>query len=289
MARRALCLGVLTVSIAACVEGDPAAPGDTEIDLDAEVVTESPDAAPDTPAPAPDAAPAPPDAAPEPSLQMVLVPAGPFWMGCAQGDNTCRFDAYPGRTVELSAFEIDVHETTQAEWAACVEAGACPLPQAHYTPEATPRAAVRNITWAQAAAYCAWRGARLPTEAEWEKAARGADARHFPWGEDAPTCETAAFKPCNQDPVVGMHPTGATPLAIEDLAGGVWEFTADWYASSYAGLPSTDPTGPASGAMRVMRGGGFRSDAWALRADTRVVADPALNYDDAGFRCARTP
>jgi formylglycine-generating enzyme required for sulfatase activity len=219
---------------------------------------------------------------------MVVVPAGAFFMGCDPArDATCRFDELPGRMVELSGFAIDRQEVTQADWAACMAATICAAPDAHFSPLTTPDAPVRDVVWAEADAYCAWRGKRLPSEAQWEKAARGDDARTYPWGETPPTCVLALFDACAGEPEVGTHPAGRSSSGAEDMAGGVWEWVADRYGSGYDGLPAEEPLGPSEGANRVIRGGSYRSSAWTMRASTRAAADPGVAYDDVGFRCAR--
>ncbi|MCA9973975.1 MAG: SUMF1/EgtB/PvdO family nonheme iron enzyme, partial [Anaerolineales bacterium] len=153
---------------------------------------------------------------------------------------------------------------------------------------------VTHVTWDDAAAYCAWRGARLPTEAEWEYAARGPENFLYPWGS-----ERGAVPPANvingSAPVaVGSFPAAESPFGIEDMAGNVWEWTADFYApDAYAAAAASSPTGPASGTQRVLRGGGFRQlDITGLdefRTTHRRAELPAHAGDDVGFRCALTP
>lgn len=221
--------------------------------------------------------------------EMVDVPAGDFWMGCNEEvDTNCDDDEKPGRTVTLSAFEIDVTEVTQDQYAACVAAGDCPEPACPWDCERTDYPA-SCLTFAAANAYCAWAGKRLPTEAEWEKAARGEDGLKYPWGNDEPTCDLANMGGCGDVAApVGSVPDGASPYGVLDMAGNMVEYVSDWYiATYYATAPAVDPTGPASGSRFGGRGGGFRSDANYQRTSKRDVYDPPDQGAALGFRCAR--
>ncbi|MBK7860665.1 MAG: SUMF1/EgtB/PvdO family nonheme iron enzyme [Archangiaceae bacterium] len=218
---------------------------------------------------------------------MVHVPAGAFQMGSASGDA----DEAPAHMVTLSAFDIDTTEVTQGAYAECVTASACTAPSSAYEP--TTRAAwpVVSVSWAQAQAYCAFRAKRLPTEAEWEKAARGTDGRSYPWGNGAATCALANTQGCSDagaEPV-GMHPGGASPYGALDLAGNVWEWTADWYSATwYASAPSIDPQGPDAGTYRAYRGGSAGNDATLARSSNRASTySPAVGGSGLGFRCVR--
>ena len=246
-------------------------------------------------APGVDGAAASTDGAPGPvdggavSSRLVVVPAGAFMQGCNQRiDVDCRLDELPYRSVTLAAFSIDRAEATQAEWARCVSAGACTTPWAWYDPRKTPHQPVRSVSWHQAVAYCAWQGRRLPTEAEWEKAARGGDGRKFPWGSTAPGCGQANFDVCGGAVVdSGVLLSGASPSGALDMSGNVSEWVGDYYDRNYYSVaPAVDPRGPAMGSARVARGGGYSSSSGQLRASARMMGDPAAAYDAIGLRCA---
>ena len=235
------------------------------------------------------------------TIKMVPVPAGPFQMGCNEAvDGDCDSDELPYHEVTLDAYEIDETEVTVAAYAACVQAGACAEPDTGYNGcnwGAADRAEhpVNCVDWGQAGAYCAWAGKRLPTEAEWEKAARGTDGRRYPWGNATASCDFAVMYDggvgCGTGTTwpVGSKPAGASPCGALDMAGNVWEWVADRYDSGYyASSPETNPQGPSSGSDRVGRGGGFGYDAAALRVSNRDYAPPGYAGGGLGFRCARS-
>jgi serine/threonine-protein kinase len=221
-------------------------------------------------------------------------------MGCdPERDAACVTDELPAHAVELSAFDLDLTEVTQQQYAACVDAAACPVPDdtqtcyAKWDPVVLAEHPVVCVDHAAATAYCAWVGRALPTEAQWEAAARGPAAWLYPWGDVAPACELANYGPSAMDCVgattpVGAYPSGASPFGALDLAGNVWEWTADWYGpSSYREGPFVDPVGAASGSARVLRGGGFTSPEAFLRATARDGARaPWKTARNVGFRCA---
>jgi formylglycine-generating enzyme required for sulfatase activity len=223
---------------------------------------------------------------------MVRVDAGAFTMG--GGDEA---DERPAHRVFVAEFAIDRDEVTREKYAACVRAGACAAPSPANDGDADAAVAVTGVRWIDADAYCRFAGKRLPTEAEWEKAARGTDGRAYPWGND-PDCARANFGnfegegrcPRNPGRVVapGRYPSGASPYGARDLAGNVWEWTADWYAPDYyARSPARDPRGPARGTTRVVRGGACCSMFGLPRAANRLAFPPDYRDIDIGFRCAR--
>lgn len=240
------------------------------------------------------------DDAGRPADDMIEVPAGPFTMGCAgpPDDQLCYPDEQQ-HEVTVSAFELDRREVTQQAYALCVADGACPEPASIYhDPLAHPNWPAVAIDFPMASAYCEWLGKRLPTEAEWEKAARGgSDLRVYPWGNTVPVCGVHAVYAsgdCTADPApVGSLPAGMGPYGHDDLAGNVWEWVNDWYDSAYYEMsPSDDPQGPASGTQKILRGGGFQSgDARFLRVSNRnnvLPDDTSARAPTHGVRCARS-
>jgi formylglycine-generating enzyme required for sulfatase activity len=211
--------------------------------------------------------------------------------------------------VTLDAFYLDLYEVSNAQYQACVAAGACTSPRqngsatraAYHDDPAFADYPVIWVGWDQAGAYCAWRGARLPTEAEWEKAARGTDARLYPWGNAFEAgagnfcdlnCEEPWANPAFDDGYadtapVGSYLPGLSPYGVYDMGGNVNEWVADRYQSDYYSIsPDENPPGPDTGARRVIRGGSFHTPAQGLRATARPLSDPAA--DHIGFRCARS-
>lgn len=231
-------------------------------------------------------------------VQMALVPAGPFLMG----NNFGAEEERPEHTVTLGNFYIDLYEVTNALYAACVQAGVCHPPvqlnsATHPIYYDNPEFAdypVIYVTWSMAQEYCTWRGGRLPTEAEWEKAARGTDGRLFPWGMEA-NCQFANFwESGGQCPGevtrVGSYPLGVSPFGLFDMAGNVWEWVMDWFDTKYyAQSPTENPTGPESGVHRVVRGGAWHGSVNQIRTTTRGRNLPDQGYNYVGFRCVRLP
>jgi serine/threonine-protein kinase len=239
---------------------------------------------------------------------MMYVPAGEFPMGTADGFS----DELPVHTVYVDGFWIDQTEITNEQFAAFLnekgnqeEGGArwlninsedCLIEQVggKYQPKSGyVKHPVIGVTWYGAARYCEWAGARLPTEAEWEYAARGPEGRVFPWGNefDCKLCNSWA-EGCDgyaRTSPVGAFPGGASWCGALDMLGNVWDWVADWYgADYYATSPSRNPTGPSSGMYRVMRGGSWfayphptNNPRWYRNNDL-----PNLSYGYVGFRCA---
>ncbi len=240
-----------------------------------------------------------------PSLAgMVLIPEGTFEMGCDWGTDPylCTVEESPLHTVQLDADYIDKHEVTNSRYAACVDAGVCSAPKrtssptwpSYYGDPAYANYPVIYVDWLQAGAFCEWEHKRLPTEAEWEKAARGAsDRRAFPWGNDTPPCGRANGPTgCVGDTTaVGSYSAGASPYGVMDMAGNVLEWVNDWYDPDYyTYTPYSNPPGPATGAERVTRGGSYSSLAdWFVRNASRehdAPSSPFESYAENGFRCA---
>lgn len=227
-----------------------------------------------------------------------LVPGGTYPRGCdAVVTPGCASDELPKHDVQVSSFEIHETEVQQAYYAECVTAGACEAPPQGYSPSATPRHPVVNVSWFDARDYCQWRGLRLPTEAEWEVAARGDDERIYPWGDAPPTCALAVMLGCGEDdPIaVGTRALGASPFGLLDMAGNAVEWVSDNYDGTfyqdYVDAPTLDPTGPTGFGAKVFRGGSVRYDTetplGSLRASERYVDGATARYGDLGFRCAR--
>ena len=205
----------------------------------------------------------------------VLVPAGPFTRGSTRGAD----DERPVKVTTLPAFRIDRTEVTRAMYGRCVAARRCKPLAASL--ETEPNLPVTQVDWGEARAFCAFAGGRLPSEDEWEKAARGGDGREFPWGKelDCARANWGNFEnegPCAGKnpgkPVdVGSYPQGASPFGVLDMAGNVWEWVADKY--------DRDPT------RRVVRGGSCCSYFVEPRAANRNAWDPSHRDGDLGFRC----
>jgi serine/threonine-protein kinase len=231
----------------------------------------------------------------------ILIPAGSFQMGCDSSNSaeSCSSYEQPLHTVTLSAYSIDKYEVTNARYKACVDAGGCTAPgivnsfsrSPYYGTSTYADYPVINVTWQQASAFCAWAGGRLPTEAEWEKAARGSsDTRKYPWGNSAPDCTQTNYSWCVGDTSrVGSYPSGASPYGVMDMGGNVWEWVNDWYQSDYYSVsPSNNPQGPVTGESRVLRGGSGDNFDDGVRSASRDRLNPGGWYGLNGFRCVRS-
>ncbi|HDQ72026.1 MAG TPA: formylglycine-generating enzyme family protein, partial [Chloroflexi bacterium] len=201
----------------------------------------------------------------------VFVPEGMFLMGCAYDlFGGCDSDTRPVHGVYLDAFYINRTEVTNAQYRACVQAGACTPPRSdasnkredYYTNARYNNYPVINVVWHQAHAYCQWVGRRLPTEAEWEKAARGTDLRKYPWGNDAPSCARVNYNLCRGDTAaVGSYPDNVSPYGALDMAGNVSEWVNDVYSRYYyKDSPYYNPKGPGGTGEHLVRGGSWAED-----------------------------
>ena len=218
----------------------------------------------------------------------VLIPAGNFVMG--DGEES------PRREVYVDAFYLDKYETTLSRYAKFLKAtGSVETPD-YWQDVNLPSGGdlpVVGVDWHDAEAYCRWAGKRLPTEAEWERAARDTDDRKYPWGSDPPTPARANFGKSANDPYqgglspVGQHEAGKSPYGVQDLSGNAAEWVADWFAESFARSDARNPKGPGSGPGKVIRGGGWYDPPDRVNAVRRSYASPDTRSDDVGFRCAR--
>ena len=240
--------------------------------------------------------------------EKVFIPAGTFLRGCDPEHNGgfgCPADELPLRTIFLDAFYIDRQLRTNNEYAACVEDGACTLPSKlsskerddYYGNPIYARYPVIFVNWLQAEAYCEWAGGSIPTEAQWEKAARGSsDTRAFPWGDATPTCELSnsliGGSGCIDDTTaVGSYsPIANSPYGVQDLTGNVYEFMNDWYFGGYYHIaPDSNPQGPLTGTHKVRRSGAYGSSESFLRVATRIPVNLTGSQNYLGFRCAYAP
>jgi formylglycine-generating enzyme required for sulfatase activity len=224
-------------------------------------------------------------------VKMILIPAGDFTMGSNE-----QLNEKPPHHVFLDDFYMDVNEMTTEQYARFLDATKRPEPSywksvnlSHHSDRP-----VVGITWEDAQAYCAWAGKRLPTEAEWEKAARGTDRRMYPWGEKEPSFQEANFGKAMWNGYetlspVGAMPHGQSPYGINDLAGNVWEWVADWFDADYYKQSSQrNPIGPEIGTTKVLRGGAWDLQPNFLRAPYRSGAVPTTRHYTIGFRCSRS-
>jgi formylglycine-generating enzyme required for sulfatase activity len=218
----------------------------------------------------------------------IYIPEGDFLMGDSRDMNSS-----PLHRVYLDAYWIDQTEVTNAMFENCIAAGACAFSvhqakeEIHFGEPAYANDPIVYITWYDAVTYCQWAGRRLPTEAEWEKAARGTDLREYPWGDSSPERFLLNFDNLVGDTTpVGTFLAGASPYGVLDMAGNVREWVADWYGASYYKIsPWKNPQGPASGEMRVLRGGSYIDNFQRVRAAKRFEHLPDSGGVNRGFRC----
>lgn len=233
---------------------------------------------------------------------MVEVPTGSFPMGVPPGDRDGGRDEYPRHEVVLDTFLIDQFEVTNGRYLEFIKSTGHRVPQNPTNPtrnlwqggtitESLAERPVINVDWFDADAYCKWAGKRLPSEAEWEKSAKGTSDRRFPWGNVEPTAKHLNY---NQKWIgektlmpVGSYEAGKSPYGVYDIVGNVWEWVNDWYdARYYEKSPSKNPPGPQEGTKKVIRGAGWQNETPTVRIFTRVDSDPTMRNESTGFRCA---
>jgi formylglycine-generating enzyme required for sulfatase activity len=243
------------------------------------------------------------EAAPD---EMVLIPAGPFVMGSDKKDladigkefglqKPLYLDEHPQRTVSLPAFYMDRYEATNADYSRFVQAVRYRAPH-HWEggniPAGQERYPVTQVSWYDAREYCQWQGKRLPSEAEWEKTARGTNGREFPWGDTFnPTRANVGMEGTPRLMPVGSFKESQSPYGAADLAGNVWEWVEDWYRAYPEGDYQSDFFGSK---YKVLRGGSYGGSGHYhlpvfYRGAFRTFADPALTFPDVGVRCAKNP
>jgi serine/threonine-protein kinase len=233
-------------------------------------------------------------------MAQAFVPAGEFTMGSEGASG-------PAHKVQLNAFWIDKTEVTNAMFVAFLNevAGSLTISDDDISREGNliyngssfsvvqkyANHPVTTVTWNGALAYCEWADRRLPTEAEWEKAARGTDERIFPWGNNVADMSLTNYQGKVGDTTeVGHYPNGASPYWVLDMAGNVWEWVNDWYAKDYyEKSPLENPSGPTSGDSKVLRGGSWLNVPNGLSSDNRIWNSLTYNDSIVGFRCAASP
>ena len=229
-------------------------------------------------------------------VEMINIPAGTFIRGSAPGEG--RLDEQPKRKIYVNSFAIDKFEVSNGQYMAFLEETLHKPPLNVYGKnELTAENGINDlpvvqVTWHDAVDYCFWAGKRLPTEAEWEKAARGNDNRLYPWGGEPPTSERAQFDGewdgKNTMKMVDSLPEGQSSFGVFQLSGNVREWTQDWYDGEYyANSPEKNPKGPEKGILKVIRGGSWRSFDSDIRVTSRGKGGFALKTHGIGFRCAR--
>ncbi len=223
------------------------------------------------------------------NVEMILIPAGEFAMGSSRGMES------PQRKVYLDAYMIGKYDVTVGQFKAY-----CAAKRISFSQFAPPTWGwidshpMVNVSWQEARNYCKWAGGDLPTEAQWEKAARGTDGREFPWGQAFDPSRLWRSTAHEADALstipVGKFPSGASPYGCLDIVGNVWQWCLDWSGPNYSGQPDRNPTGPDTGEYRVLRGGSWNWNKPDLfRCAFHHGDDPIIHISDVGFRLASRP
>jgi formylglycine-generating enzyme required for sulfatase activity len=240
-------------------------------------------------------------------MVLIFIPAGEFIMGSTDSDTNANYDEKPQHKIYLDAFWIDKTEVTNAMYKLCVDDAICQLPRdaKYYNDPAYTDHPIVNVDWHQVKIYCQWAGRRLPTEAEWEKAARGTDGRIYPWGNTLPTgnllnlCDKNCPYDWKDDSIddgfsetasESTYPAGASPYGVLDMAGNVWEWVSDQYDPLYYNnSPYKNPLGPSNESNYALRGGSWGDGGDNVRCANRHGANPLDYVEYRGFRCAISP
>jgi formylglycine-generating enzyme required for sulfatase activity len=235
---------------------------------------------------------------------MALIPEGPFDMGVPKAARDGGFDERPNHEVFVDSFYMDIYEVTNGRYLQFVTETGHRVPQhptdaskglwkGNMMPESVTDLPVINVDWFDAKAYCQWAGKRLPTEAEWEKAAKGQNDWRFAWGDVEPTTEHANFNQIGWRGEatlvqVGIYEKGKSPYGIYDVAGNVWEWVSDWYqVDYYSHSPTHNPKGPKTGKYKAVRSSGWQGETPQMRVFTRIKSLPTDRNNSTGFRCAQ--
>lgn len=230
-------------------------------------------------------------------VDMVFIPSGYSMMGAEYGDLYAESNTKPYHLVYLDGFFMDIHEVTNADYAVCVAAGKCKKPEIiasktrndYYTNPVFAQFPVVNVSWQDAADYCSFVEKRLPTEAEWERAARGRDDnRRYPWGNGTPKSYNMNISLIPGDTErVNIYQQGYSPYGAADMMGNVSEWTADWYdAGWYENKEQNNPQGPVSGFEKTVRGDSYETEISKLHIASRTGMEPDTTSVSVGFRCA---
>jgi formylglycine-generating enzyme required for sulfatase activity len=229
---------------------------------------------------------------PRDGMRLIYIPAGEFVMGSSKYDRDLETNEVPRRAVTLDAYWISQTQVTNAMYALCVAAGACQYSannqtNPRYQDPAYADHPVVYIAWQAAADYCAWSGGRLPTEAEWEKAARGTEGQKYAWGNTSPNPgQVNANNLVGDTTPAGQYPEGASPFGVLDMGGNVREWVWDWYDPYYYQYaPGSNPAGPSDGEKKVLKGASYSDIYRFARPANRLAHDPSSPGINRGFRC----
>jgi formylglycine-generating enzyme required for sulfatase activity len=225
-----------------------------------------------------------------PILETVVIPGGTYWVGCDTArDKKCDHTEKPGVEVKVTTYRISKYEVTQSEFKKCVDAKICVAPSLNFDPIHKPKLPVTMVNWSQADQFCRWVGLKLPSEIQWEVAARGKDHRTYPWGDIEPDCKTSnsSYKCDSFIKNVGSFKKDMSAFGVFDMGGNVEEWIDTWYSKDYyARLPEAMQNADFSHELKSIRGGSYRSDDWHSRITFRFYDRIDQAAKERGFRCA---